>query len=37
MEAYQQGDTRAFEQLLRRNRKPVYNFLLRQLGDKALA
>lgn len=37
MEAYQQGDTRAFEQLLKRHRKPVYNFLYRQVGNNALA
>ena len=37
MEAYQKGDTRAFEHLLRRHRKPVYNFLYRQMGNSALA
>ena len=37
MESYQQGDTRAFEHLLKRHRKPVYNFLYRQVGSSALA
>jgi RNA polymerase sigma-70 factor, ECF subfamily len=37
MEAYQQGDARAFEHLLKRHRKPVYNFLYRQVGTSALA
>jgi len=37
METYQQGDTRAFEHLLKRHRKPVYNFLYRQVGNSALA
>jgi RNA polymerase sigma-70 factor, ECF subfamily len=37
MEAYQQGDTRAFEQLLRKHRRPVYNFLQRQVGNEAMA
>jgi RNA polymerase sigma-70 factor (ECF subfamily) len=37
MEAFQQGDSRAFEHLLRRHRRPVYNFLNRQTGDRALA
>jgi len=37
MEAYQRGDVRAFEHLLRRHRRPVYNFLYRQLGHGPLA
>lgn len=37
MEAYQQGDTRAFERLLLKHRRPVYNFLHRQVGNEALA
>ena len=37
MKAYQQGDTRAFEVLLTRHRKPVYNFIYRQVGHGALA
>ncbi len=37
MEAYQRGDTRAFEVLLERHQRPVFNFLVRQVGNKALA
>ena len=37
MAAYQKGDTRAFELLLKRHRKPVFNFLYRQVGDGTLA
>ncbi len=37
IEAYQKGDTRAFERLLQRHRRPVYNFLRRQVGNGALA
>jgi len=37
MAAYQQGDTRAFEMLLKRHRRPVFNFLYRQVGDGNLA
>ncbi|MCA9670068.1 MAG: RNA polymerase sigma factor [Myxococcales bacterium] len=37
MEAYQRGDTRAFEVLLNRHQRPVYNFLARQVGNPALA
>jgi RNA polymerase sigma-70 factor, ECF subfamily len=37
MRAYQKGDTRAFEQLLQRHRRPVYNFLHRQVGNEAMA
>jgi RNA polymerase sigma-70 factor (ECF subfamily) len=35
MFAYQRGDVRAFEVLLTRHRRPVYNFILRFVGDKA--
>lgn len=34
---YQKGDVRAFEVLLGRHRKPVFNFILRFVGDKAQA
>jgi len=37
MEAYQRGDSRAFERLLRKHRKPVYNFINRQVGHEATA
>jgi RNA polymerase sigma-70 factor (ECF subfamily) len=37
MASYQQGDTRAFELLLQRHRKAVFNFLFRQVGQRALA
>jgi len=37
MEAYQRGDTHAFERLLRKHRKPVYNFIQRQVGNEATA
>lgn len=37
MERYQKGDVKAFEQLLRRHRRPVYNFLLRHVGSAANA
>jgi RNA polymerase sigma-70 factor (ECF subfamily) len=37
MEAYQTGDVRAFEQLLQRHQRPVYNFIYRQLGSDVLA
>jgi RNA polymerase sigma-70 factor (ECF subfamily) len=37
MEAYQRGDTRAFEVLLTRHQRPVFNFLARQVGNPALA
>jgi len=37
MEAYQQGDTRAFERLLRKHQRPVYNFICRQVGHQAMA
>lgn len=32
---YQKGEVRAFEVLLSRHRKPVFNFILRFVGDKA--
>lgn len=35
--AYQQGDTGAFEALLRRHRAPLFTFLLRMLGDRERA
>jgi RNA polymerase sigma-70 factor, ECF subfamily len=34
---YQQGDVRAFEILLTRHRKPVFNFILRFVGVRAAA
>lgn len=34
---YQKGDVRAFEVLLARHRKPVFNFILRYVGDKTHA
>ena len=37
MEAYQRGDTRAFEVLLARHQRPVFNFFVRQVGNRALA
>lgn len=37
MEAFQRGDTRAFEHLLRKHRRPVYNFIHRQVGHSATA
>lgn len=37
MLAFQQGDARAFEQLVQRHRAAVFNFLLRLLGDRARA
>lgn len=37
MEAYRDGDSRAFEVLLHRHRAPVFSFLLRQVGNPALA
>ena len=35
--AYQQGDTGAFELLLRRHRAPLFSFLSRMLGDRERA
>jgi RNA polymerase sigma-70 factor (ECF subfamily) len=37
MVQYQQGDVRAFEVLLGRHRRPVYNFILRFVGSRDLA
>jgi RNA polymerase sigma-70 factor, ECF subfamily len=37
MVQYQRGEVRAFEVLLTRHRKPVYNFILRFIGDKETA
>ena len=37
MVAYQKGDVRAFEILLTRHRKPVYNFILRYVGSRETA
>jgi RNA polymerase sigma-70 factor (ECF subfamily) len=37
MVLYQKGEVRAFEILLVRHRKPLYNFILRYLGDKETA
>jgi RNA polymerase sigma-70 factor (ECF subfamily) len=37
MVAYQQGDVRAFEILLTRHRKPIFNFVLRFVGSRELA
>lgn len=37
MVRYQRGEVRAFEVLLSRHRKPVYNFILRFVGDKETA
>jgi RNA polymerase sigma-70 factor, ECF subfamily len=37
MVQYQSGEVRAFEILLTRHRKPVFNFILRYVGDKETA
>src|SRR6186713_2875107 len=37
MVMYQKGEVRAFEVLLSRHRKPVYNFILRYVGDRETA
>src|SRR5215468_2891832 len=37
MARYQRGDVRAFEVLLARHRKPVYNFILRFVGSREQA
>ena len=37
MLAFQAGDARAFEVLVRRHRTPVYNFILRFTGHRARA
>jgi len=37
MVAYQQGDVRAFELLLTRHRRPIYNFILRYVRSRETA
>ena len=37
MVQYQQGEVRAFEILLSRHRKPVFNFILRFIGERETA
>src|SRR6185369_16172490 len=37
MVLYQKGEVRAFEVLLSRHRRPVYNFILRFVGDRETA
>ncbi len=37
MERFKKGDTKAFEELLRRHRKPVFNFCFRMLGNRTAA
>ncbi|MEZ4369040.1 MAG: RNA polymerase sigma factor [Kofleriaceae bacterium] len=37
MTAYQGGEVRAFEVLLGRHRRPVYNYILRFIGDRETA
>lgn len=37
MVQYQQGEVRAFEILLTRHKKPVFNFILRYVGDRETA
>lgn len=37
MEAYQHGDTRAFELLLKKHQRPVFNFIYRQVGIEPVA
>jgi RNA polymerase sigma-70 factor, ECF subfamily len=37
MQAFKKGDAKSFEQLLKRHKKPIYNFCLRMLGDRAAA
>ena len=37
MVRYQRGDVRAFELLLTRHRRPIFNFILRFVGEKAQA
>jgi RNA polymerase sigma-70 factor (ECF subfamily) len=37
MVRYQKGEVRAFEILLTRHRKPIYNFILRFVGSRELA
>lgn len=37
MSRYQDGDVRAFEELLNRYEKPIYNFILRSVKDPSVA
>lgn len=37
MEAYREGNARAFECLLRRHQRPVFNFILRHVGVESVA
>lgn len=37
MNAYKKGDAKAFERLLARHKKAIYNFCLRMLGDRSAA
>jgi RNA polymerase sigma-70 factor, ECF subfamily len=37
MHAYKKGDAKAFERLLQRHKKPVYNFCLRMLQERSAA
>jgi RNA polymerase sigma-70 factor, ECF subfamily len=37
MEVYQQGNTRAFELLLKKHQRPVFNFIYRQVGIEPVA
>lgn len=37
MVRYQRGDRHAFEELVRRHERPLYNFVLRQVGPGAVA
>ena len=37
MVSYQQGEVRAFEILLGRHRKPVFNYILRFIGERETA
>lgn len=37
MMAFKKGDVKAFERLLARHKKAIYNFCLRMLGDRAAA
>ncbi|MBT8063618.1 MAG: RNA polymerase subunit sigma, partial [Gammaproteobacteria bacterium] len=37
MEAYAHGDAAAFERLYRRHRGPLYRYIIRYVGDAAIA
>ncbi|MBW2735087.1 MAG: RNA polymerase sigma factor [Deltaproteobacteria bacterium] len=37
MLAYRQGEAEAFNVLLRRHQRPIFNFLMRHLGDRTMA